>query len=164
MPLEFNDNTLEIDDDTYSKICKLCQEGDEYVTKEKFNLAVQKYEEAFDLVPDPYERYHASTWILTAIGDSYFLMGNYERARDAIGNVMYCPEAIGNPFIHLRFGQVQLELGNLIRAQDELARAYMIEGEKIFQDEDPKYLAYVKTVLRLSDSDLSKSEGDRPSP
>ena len=74
-------------------------------------------------------------------------MNNYEEAREAFRDVMYCPGAIGNPFIHLRLGQVQFELGNLNRAGDELARAYMGKGEEIFEDEDPKYLAFVKTIL-----------------
>lgn len=61
---------------------------------------------------------------------------------------MHCPGAIGNPFLHLRLGQCQLELGNNDQAADELTRAYMAEGTTIFQDEDPKYLAFLKTQLK----------------
>jgi hypothetical protein len=32
---------------------------------------------------------------------------------------MHCPGAIGNPFIHLRLGQAQFELGNLEPASGE---------------------------------------------
>ena len=44
------------------------------------------------------------------------------------------------PFIHLRLGQCELELGNRERAVDELARAYKGGGEELFSGEDPKYL------------------------
>ncbi|WP_375514175.1 tetratricopeptide repeat protein [uncultured Nostoc sp.] len=75
-------------------------------------------------------------------------MGDYENARHALQKAMYCPDAIGNPYIHLKLGQAQLELGNFERAQDELARAYIIEGKAIFENEDSKYYEYLKTFLR----------------
>jgi hypothetical protein len=57
---------------------------------------------------------------------------------------MHCPKAIGNPFLHLRLGQCQFELGNLDRAADELARAYMGAGLEIFDSEDAKYFEFLK--------------------
>jgi len=59
---------------------------------------------------------------------------------------MRCPDAIGNPFLHLRLGQCQFELGELDRAADELARAYMGAGAKIFEGGD-KYFSFLKTRL-----------------
>jgi hypothetical protein len=56
--------------------------------------------------------------------------------------------ATGNPFLHLRLGQCRFELGDLDRAADELARAYMGDGEDVFEDEAPKYLAFLKTRLQ----------------
>ena len=63
---------------------------------------------------------------------------------------MHCPDAIGNPFLHLRLGQCQFELGNLDRAADELARAFLIEGKQVFEDSDPKYLDFVESKLASS--------------
>jgi hypothetical protein len=61
---------------------------------------------------------------------------------------MRCPGAIGNPFLHLRLGQVQFELGDLTRAADELTRAYMGAGEDIFQEQAPKYFEFLKTRIQ----------------
>jgi hypothetical protein len=61
---------------------------------------------------------------------------------------MHAPGAVGNPFLHLRIGQVQFELGNEQRAADELARAYLKEGKTLFDGEDPKYLDFIKGKLR----------------
>lgn len=60
---------------------------------------------------------------------------------------MYCPGAIGNPFVHLRLGQCQFEIGNLERAAVELTRAYALKGDEMFSGEDPKYLAFLKTKI-----------------
>ena len=71
---------------------------------------------------------------------------NYPAALTALEHAMRCPEAIGNPFIHLRLGQTQFELGNKDRAADELMRAYMGAGAEIFAEEAPKYLEFLGTV------------------
>jgi len=83
-----------------------------------------------------------------AIGDANFLSGDYQAGRDNLTTAIHCPDAIGNPFFHLRLGQCQYELGNQDRAADELARAFLLEGEALFAEEDPKYLEFVKTQLK----------------
>jgi hypothetical protein len=60
---------------------------------------------------------------------------------------MRCTGAIGNPFLHLRLGQVQFELGNHARAADELSRSYMGAGSEIFAKDDEKYFNFLKTKV-----------------
>jgi len=126
----------------------MCQEGDVLADQALLGEAVSKYEEALGLLPMPISQWEASTWILTAIGDACFHMKDYQKAVRSLLDAMNCPGALGNPFIHLRLGQVQLELGNDILAKDELARAYMGGGKEVFHEEDPKYFELVKTTLR----------------
>ena len=52
---------------------------------------------------------------------------------------LHCPGAIGDLSIHIRLGQVEFELGNLERGAEELARAYLQQGQNVFASEDPKY-------------------------
>lgn len=51
--------------------------------------------------------------------------------------------------MHLRLGQCQLEVDNLRRAENELARAYTIEGKSIFKKEDKKYFEFLKTKIDI---------------
>jgi hypothetical protein len=74
---------------------------------------------------------------LAAIADAAFLGGFLKTARRALDDVMRLEGSIGNPFLHLRNGQVMFEEGRLDEAADELIRAYMAEGKAIFRDEDP---------------------------
>ncbi len=138
----------ELDDDLYLEIKELCAKGDALADEESFPDAIIEYNKAFSLLPEPITEWEASTWILTAIADTYFLANDFENALQPLIQVMHCPGAIGNAFIHLRLGQVQFELGNTERAKDELARAYMGAGEEIFEDDDPKYLKFIKKFLR----------------
>jgi len=138
----------ELEQEIYSQILELCDSGDRYADEEKFDIALSQYYKALDMLPNPKEKWEASTSILTAIGDAYFFMKKYRDALKILQDAMYCPDAIGNPFIHLRLGQIQYELGNFSKALDELTRAYMGDGEEIFAEEDPKYLAWLMQRIR----------------
>lgn len=139
----------ELNDALYSKIQAFCGLGDEYAADGNYSAALKEYWRAFDLVPEPKTSWDTTTWILAAIGDSNFLGRDFQAGVDNLSSAMHCPGAIGNPFIHLRLGQCQFELGNLERAADELTRAYAIEGEEIFEEDDPKYFEFLKTRIRI---------------
>ena len=147
-PLSVHELMEELPDETHDEIARLSAEGDSLAEHEQYAEAIRLYWEAFDLLPAPPERWGAATWLLAAIGDANYLGGDYEAGRDNLSVAMRCPDAIGNPFIHLRLGQCQFELGNLTRAADELARAYMGAGPEVFNAEDGKYFAFLKTRLK----------------
>ncbi|MBJ2172773.1 hypothetical protein JBL43_00895 [Aureibaculum sp. A20] len=137
----------ELEDKTYLEIQDLSAKGDRLAEEGNFSSALENYWKAFDLVPEPKTDWDTTTWILTAIGDSNFLGNDFQAGVDNLSNAMHCPDAIGNPFIHLRLGQCQLEIGNLDRATDELTRAYALEGEAFFSKEAPKYIEFLKTRI-----------------
>lgn len=139
----------ELNDELYSKIQGLCKQGDEQAEAENYPGALAHYWDAFDLLPEPKTSWEASTWILVAIGDANFLGKDYQAGVDNLSFAMHCPGAIGNPFIHMRLGQCQFEVGNTTRAADELTRAYALEGADMFEQEDPKYLAFLGTKIRM---------------
>jgi tetratricopeptide (TPR) repeat protein len=135
----------ELDDALYERIGALSEAGDALVEDGDYAGALEKYWQAFDLLPEPRTNWEAGTWLMAAVGDTNFHQGDYEAGRDNLGHAMHFPDAIGNPFLHLRLGQCQFELGNLDRAADELMRAYMGGGPELFEDEDDKYLRFLGT-------------------
>jgi tetratricopeptide (TPR) repeat protein len=147
-PFTARAQTMELSDAIHGRVVQLSKEGDQRAEGGHYRAAVEKYIEAFELLPEPKTDWEACTWLLTAIGDANFKSRNYEHAQAALTDAMGCPGAIGNPFIHLRLGQSQFELGDLQRANEELTRAYMGAGKDIFAEEDPKYFSHLKTVLR----------------
>ncbi|WP_165750416.1 tetratricopeptide repeat protein [Cellulophaga sp. Z1A5H] len=140
-------NTL--DESLHLEIEKLSEQGDAFAEAGNYSDALDAYWAAYDLVPEPKTAWEATTWILVAIGDANFLGADFQAGVENLSNAMHCPNGIGNPFIHLRLGQCQLETGNLERAADELTRAYALEGEELFADDDPKYLEFLKTKITL---------------
>ena len=140
----------ELDPNLHSQINILCQKGDEYLEDDHFIEAISAFQKALELIPKPITDWEASTWVLTALGETYFFSAQYGKATSTLQDAMHCPGAIGNPLIHLRLGQAHFEMNQIDKSKDELARAYMGGGEEIFDGEDPKYLSLVKQHLRYS--------------
>ena len=138
---------VELPEEVELAIGELSGEGDALAEDGDYHRAVATYVRALEMLPEPRNDWEASTWLLVAIGDANFLAQQYAHALAALADAMHCPDAIGNPFIHMRLGQCMYEMGDLKQAGEELCRAYMSAGTKIFDNDDPKYLAYVKTVL-----------------
>ena len=126
-----------------AEIDRLCALGDTHADRDRFPDALGLYWQAWDLLPEPKIDCEAATWILAAVGDANFLGRDYEAGVDNLSTVMHCPGGIGIPFLHMRLGQCQFELGDYARAIDELNRAFVGGGEDLFDDEDPKYLDYL---------------------
>lgn len=141
----------ELADSVHEEIKRLCAVGDERAAAKAYAPALENYWAAWDLLPEPKTEWDAATWILAAIGDANYLGGDYVAGRDNFANAMHCPGAIGNPFIHFRLGQCRFELGEFDRAADELMRAYMGAGRKIFDQHDPKYARFLATRAKGTD-------------
>ena len=133
---------------TSDQIDALCEAGNQLMAAGDFVSARRKFTEALQLVPDPKTEWEATTWVIASIGDAHFQQGNFEMAGRAFRDAVRCPGGLGNPFIHLRLGEVAFEAGDHARAADDLARAYMAGGRDAFADEDPKYFALVESVLK----------------
>ncbi len=136
----------ELGDEVFDQIEELCDKGEAYYERGKYRPAIKKYWKAFDLLPEPKTQYPAGTWLLAAIGDVNFIVKNYAGGVQNLTKALTFPEGAENPFIHFRLGQCHLELGDTEAAKEAFARAFELEGEAIFEDEDPKYWAFFKAV------------------
>lgn len=139
----------QLPDETYEKIVALSGRADELASAGNYETAIGVYNEAWQLLPEPKAQWEAATWVLAAIADAAFLGGYPVMARQAVDYVMHCPGAVGNPFLHLRRGQVLLDQQEPEAAADELMRAYMGAGAEIFSNEDPKYLEFLRQRAEL---------------
>jgi tetratricopeptide (TPR) repeat protein len=138
---------MDLPDRLYQSVLLLSKQADELVNADRFDEAIEKYEAAWNLLPDTKETWRAATWLLVSLGDARFYKGEFGEALANYMHAMSCPGALGNPYIHLRLGQSHFETGNEQKAADELARAYMGAGEDVFDAQDPKYLAFLKQKL-----------------
>ena len=92
-------------DSVYDKIQEFCEKGDEQVSLYEFDKAIEEYKKALDFIPEPKTEWEASTWVFCALGDVYYLKGEYDLALDNLLEALKCPDGLGNPFVLLRIGQ-----------------------------------------------------------
>ena len=128
----------------------LCRKGDQFAGMEQYDDAIEKYGQAWDLLPEPRDQWSAATWILLSVGDAHFRMKEYAEAADLLVDTLDFPDGETNPFLYLRLGQSLLELGQLNDAANALEEAFRLGGEELFADEDSKYLGFVKTQLKVA--------------
>lgn len=140
---------LEIPDEDYARIEKLSEEGNNLVDRNEFAMALQKFKKALELVPSPKNKWEASLWLYASIGDMYLFMEDFEQAKDSFFNALNCPDGQESAFVHLRLGEALYELKEEENALDHLLKAYMLEGEEIFNEEEEKYLDFLKSRIEL---------------
>ena len=138
---------MELDDKIYAQIIRLCEEGDSLIDEEEFDKAIEKYSNALELVPLPKTDWEASTWIFTALGDTYFINEDYDMAKNNFYNALNCPDGFSNPLILMRLGESLFECGELEKAKEYLLKAYLLEGYKIFNEEDDKYFELIRDII-----------------
>lgn len=136
-----------LSDAVYNQIVSLSKRGEQLLSQGHAKEAIVKYEQALKLLPTPIHEWEAATWLFVAIGDAYWLIWDLERSYRAFQSALRCPDGIGNPFIHLRVGQIHLELEQHEAAVDNLLRAYMGADRKIFEGEAPKYFHAIEDLL-----------------
>ena len=135
--------TEELDDTLYARVCALSERADDALEDERQRDAVAPLVEALKLLPEPKQQWEAYTWINGSLGEALFTLQQYRGAREVLFDAMNGPDGQLNPFILLRLGQTLYELGERDLAKQYLARAHMLEGDEIFEAEDPKYIEFL---------------------
>lgn len=147
-----DDQPDSLDDATDAAITKLCEEGESLFEARRYDEACAKYLKALDLVPEPKDRWSAALWIYTALADSRFEERKFEEALRWAIESKKAAGGLENPFVWFLAGKCDFELGNLKEAANELMTAYVLDGDRIFEGQDPKYRAYLSTVAILDES------------
>ncbi|MCH2021027.1 MAG: tetratricopeptide repeat protein [Saprospiraceae bacterium] len=129
-------------DEVFDRIEILSEQGEAYIKRGKYRSALQKFWKAYELLPEPKTQYPSGTWLLTAIGDLNFIVGNFGAGKKNLSKALEFPTANKNGFINFRLAQCLFELGNKTEALIEFNKAVKLEDIALFDDEDPKYRAF----------------------
>ena len=114
----------------------LAEEGNAFSDRDDHEQAIARWRKALDMLPAPQADWEAALWLCASIGDAHFQLGQFESASDALHDALNAPDGNTNPFVLFRLGQSYLRLGEITKATEFLLRAYMLDGQDIF-DADP---------------------------
>ena len=138
---------MELSESTYRRIAEYCDKGEAMYESGAFHKAISNYEKALDLLPNPKEDWEAATWICTALSDAYAELDENEESMSYLLMAEKSPGGTTNPYIQLQLGIAYYDRLDLNQARDYLLRAYMLEGDDIFEDLEAKYLSAIQDLI-----------------
>lgn len=133
----------ELSDEAYAQIDALIESGGNLVDGGSYDEGIQHYRRALSLIPPPPDRFELYPYIMTLLGDAYYMLKNYVQAEKCLLRALL-NDYHTNPLTNLRTGQVAFELGKSEASLGFLVNAYMLKGSDIFAEEDPKYWEFAK--------------------
>ena len=144
-----NTQSKKITEEMSELLDSLSEQGNEEMENKNYSKAIEYFNQALKILPEPKEDWEASAWLYTSIGDANFCMEKYEIALDNFQNAykVFGTENL-NPFVLLRIGQCYFHLQDKKNATEFLLRAYMFEGEEIFEDAED-YFEFLKNNVKL---------------
>ncbi|MBK8801183.1 MAG: hypothetical protein IPN71_03840 [Fibrobacteres bacterium] len=129
-----------------NEIKNICELGSEHMEKNKFLEAESYFSTALNLLQSPaadHEYYH---WILASLGDACL---SQNKLKEAESHLLEASKGmIDNPYVWLQLGRTYRLQSKTKKATDALLKAYMIEGQKIFEDSQED-LNFLKSKIKM---------------
>lgn len=129
------------------------RKADQHFAAGDLDKAIEDYRSALESLPHPVQEQDDAVLILMALGDVHFCQGKLEEGLDWYTQAFGAVNGTSNAYVNLRLGQINLELGNEKQAAEFLIRTYMMEGQHIFLDENPKYWQFVSALDNIDPTD-----------
>ena len=130
-----------------AEVARLLAEAEDMIDEDDHEGALPLFQAGWALIPEPKEEWERALQLLGGIADCQFYLGDYEECRRTMQLALRTGGGPDNPFISLRLGQCHLELGDEQQAGNWLTCAMMAGGLRMFEDEDPKYWAFLRERL-----------------
>ncbi len=105
--------------------------------------AIDVWNRAVSLLPEPKTEWEAALWLYTSLGDAYRKTGDLQSAKHVLYNAVSSPDGHMNPLTLLWLGETLVDLGETKAGIEHLLRAYMLDGADVFA-ESPRALELLK--------------------
>lgn len=148
MPQDPEHDHEDLDDATADELDDLVRAGTEKLEAGEVEAAREKFEAGIALLPEPKHHWVAATWLFASVANIHFDAGRWQEARDNFAAAIESPSGVGNPFVQLRLGQAEYELGNMEEALHRLLFARLRGPAGLMNDEDPKYAEFLDKAVR----------------
>lgn len=130
----------------HAEISRLSEEGNACLDeRDDPDGAARAWTAALDLLPEPKSRWEAWTWLHASLGSA---CREKEELPTAVSHFLAAREGPGgedNPYILISLGSCLYDLGRTEEADEHLLRAYVLEGEELFEGYGGPYLQYLES-------------------
>ncbi|MDO1583073.1 hypothetical protein Q2T52_13360 [Rhizobium oryzicola] len=135
----------ELPDDIYDRVSDLSERGNDLLEAGQADAAIVAWQSALALLPEPRRKWEAAMWLHASIGDAQQQQGETEAALLSFQEAAESADGYANGFVQLGIGTCLFDLGRKAESTDHLLRAFMAEGEEIFEESDPKYFDHLRS-------------------
>ncbi|MBU2887158.1 hypothetical protein KO507_15435 [Gilvimarinus agarilyticus] len=126
------------------QIRRFCADGYRLYDKGEYRLALRSFYQGWLTIPKPQIEHQQAGWVLTAIGDAYYKLKQYEQGVESLISATHCPGGDKSPFVYMRLGQCLWNLRQDSEARKYLFKAYrMPTGSDLLEQEDSRYLTAI---------------------
>ncbi len=136
---ELDDNSPEA-----KAIFAYTDQGDTATDKNDFSRAIEFYKKAWNAIPEPKKEWELSHWVMSCIGGGYYETDDYHHAIEALEQALTCYRGDVNSEINFSLGQTYFDKGDVEKATVFFQKAWDLSEGRAFEDEDPKYLNFLK--------------------
>jgi tetratricopeptide (TPR) repeat protein len=126
-------------EDAQKQIADLSEKGNQAMEEGTPEEAITFWEKALALLSEPHAISPEAKWLHAALGEAWRETENLENALSSFQSAAACDDGKADAFVQLGLGMSLLDLDRPEEATEPLLRAFMLAGEDIFEDEDPKY-------------------------
>lgn len=139
------DTPNELPDDIYDEITALSEAAKTLEDQGNFDAALHALDKAYQLIPEPKDKWSATFWVMVTMADLYFITSNIEMSFKVLDDLIrfFPEESSDNPFVLMRMGQTLYQMNNEYAAEKFLLNAYQLGGEQVFEGENDVYLNFL---------------------
>ncbi|MCF6345556.1 MAG: tetratricopeptide repeat protein [Thiomicrorhabdus sp.] len=112
--------------------------------KEDFESAIQFYQKAWDAIPEPKKEWDLAHWIMNSIGEGFYDLGKLDQAIEYLKEALTCYRGDVDSRINFSLGRAYYDKDSIEQATLFLQTAWDLSEGRAFQDEDSKYLYFLK--------------------
>ena len=117
--------SMSLSAESAQQIEELCNQGYQLYDQQSYEAALRVFYQAWLILPKPQSQYQQAAWVLTAIGDSYYKIGNFKQSIEALNSALHCPGG-QLAFIHTRLAQAYYETADKNSAAEALSKSRRI--------------------------------------
>jgi tetratricopeptide (TPR) repeat protein len=128
----------ELTNEIHNQIIKISEEANSFFEKKDYRVAIEKYKEALNLLPNPKYEWDSFSWLHNNIGNSYIELCEWELAFNHLHNSLLTPQGMQDSLIWFYAAKALFEMNIIEKSETYFVRSYTLDSE-IFQGENIKY-------------------------
>lgn len=132
----------------YKNLLAAVEQGNRMDINGNHSQAIEKYQTAWAMLPDPIESWEESHWVASCIIEAYLNMKEPALAKSWCRILLKTMPSDIDVGSIVAVGRVCLEMGEKEEAYDFFDKAYNFGGKRSFQGYDAKYLKFYMSNLK----------------